>query len=80
MGDLILTVSLVAAVFITGWVAWRVGHDAAQRDAFYTISQLRRSLRAEQIESDRLREHNRMLFDRIDRAHLPKEEVPEWMK
>jgi hypothetical protein len=80
MGDLILTVALLAAVVITGWVAWRVGHDSAQRDSYYTISELRRSLRAAQLEVDRLREHNRLLFDRIDRARLPREEVPEWMK
>lgn len=80
MGDLILTVALLAAVVITGWVAWRVGHDTAQRDAFYTISELRRSLRAEQLQADRLREHNRLLANRLDRSNVIVPEVPEWMR
>lgn len=80
MGDLVLIVALLASVAVTGWVAWRVGHDTAQRNAFYTISELRRSLRAEQLQSDRLREHNRILSDRLGRSNVIVPEVPQWMQ
>lgn len=80
MGDLIFFVSTILGLCLTAWVAWRVGHDSAQREAFYTISELRRSLRAQQLESDRLREHNRLMAARLDRANVIVPEVPQWMR
>ena len=80
MGNFLFLAMMLAAVTLASWVAWRAGHDSAQRDAYFTISELRRGLRAENLEVARLREHNRMLSDRLDRARIVQPEAPEWMR
>lgn len=79
-GDFILIVALLSGVGVAAWTAYRVGYGTAQREAFYTVSQLRRALRAEQLRADTLREQNRLLNDRLNRGKVIAPEVPQWMR
>lgn len=79
-GDLLLILALLLAVGLVGFVAYRVGESAGDRRAFYTVSELRRALRAEQIKADTLREQNRLLNDRLSRGKVIAPEVPQWMR
>lgn len=77
-----LVIALVGAcLFIgVGYAGFLAGRDSAERRAFETVSNLRADLTRERLASERLREHNRMLFDRLERAQPTRREVPQWMR
>lgn len=79
-GDLLLILALLLAVGLVAFVAYRVGQAQAERAAFYTIAELRRALRGEQLKADTLREQNRLLNDRLSRGKVIAPEVPQWMR
>ena len=76
-----ITIIIAGAILLAvGYAGYLGGRDSSERRAFATISTLRADLARERLESDRLREHNRLMADRIDRARLPRSEAPEWIQ
>jgi hypothetical protein len=45
MADLVWFLVITAAMSLVAWVSYRAGYDSASREADYTISNLRRSIR-----------------------------------
>jgi len=52
MGNLLWLALLFAVMSLVAWVAYRAGADTAQREAEYTIANLRRSNRVLRAELD----------------------------
>ena len=80
VAELVMFVVGSAIALGIGYAGFLGGRDSAERQSYATVSTLRAELARERLTSDRLREHNRMLSDRLDRAHLPRTGVPTWMQ
>lgn len=77
----ILTFAIgVSFVALAAWAGFMAGREAAERQAFYTIANLRRTLSSQRIELDRAAERNRQLMRHVNTARQVDVEVPEWMQ
>lgn len=80
MPELLIFLIGAGILLVVGYAGFLGGRDAAERQAYATIAALRSDLSKARLESERLREHNRMLAQRIDRANVIVPEVPEWLR
>ena len=60
MADLFWFLLIAAAMAFVSWTSWRAGADSAQREAEYTIANLRRSNRVLRSELDVQAMHKRL--------------------
>ena len=80
MRDLLTFLVILLGLTLVGWVAWRAGHDTAQREAHFTIAELRRGIRIAQLDRDRAVEHNNRLLRMVNRTNHAEPVLPSWLK
>lgn len=78
--DVIILALGIGFLVFAGYVGFWTGRDSAQRQAFYTISNLRRTVSQLRLENERLSEHNRRVTHAVNTARNVDVEVPPWMQ
>lgn len=78
--DVIIVALSIGLLMFAGYVGFWTGRDSAQRQAFYTVSNLRRTVSQLRLENERLMEHNRRVSRAVNSARNVDVEVPSWMQ